>query len=179
MSTSIVLETIGGTFQPQIARAIFLVKTEKFSYRFCHLTIFLVVFFQNQSDQYVNDYGNNQRYSPAIYTHCYDTSGTRLFAAGGPLQIGLKGNYLSLFQWRNLELHYMSFLFLFKKKKHLLLNKTKTKNCSYKTAIYTHCYNTSGTRLVDPCKLDFKEIICLYFSDGTWNLRFFCSFSKT
>ena len=68
-------------------------------------------FFQNQSDQYVNDYGNNQRYSPAIYTHCYDTSGTRLFAAGGPLQIGLKGNYLSLFQWRNLELHYMSFLF--------------------------------------------------------------------
>jgi len=52
----------------------------------------------NQSDQYVNDYGNNQRYSPAIYTHCYDTSGTRLFAAGGPLQIGLKGNYLSLFQ---------------------------------------------------------------------------------
>ena len=54
--------------------------------------------FQNQSDQFVNDYGNNQRYAPAIYTHCYDTSGTRLFAAGGPLQIGLKGNYLSLFQ---------------------------------------------------------------------------------
>jgi len=52
----------------------------------------------NQSDQFVNDYGNNQRYAPAIYTHCYDTSGTRLFAAGGPLQIGLKGNYLSLFQ---------------------------------------------------------------------------------
>ena len=52
----------------------------------------------NQSDQYVNDFGNNQRYAPAIYTHCYDTSGTRLFAAGGPLQIGLKGNYLSLFQ---------------------------------------------------------------------------------
>ena len=30
------------------------------------------------------------RYFPAIYTHCYDTSGTRLFAAGGPLQCGLK-----------------------------------------------------------------------------------------
>ncbi len=40
----------------------------------------------------------NQKYAPAIYTHCYDTSGTRLFAAGGPLQLGLKGNYLALFQ---------------------------------------------------------------------------------
>jgi len=39
-----------------------------------------------------------QKYSPAIYSHCYDTSGTRLFAAGGPLQIGLKGNYIALFQ---------------------------------------------------------------------------------
>lgn len=35
---------------------------------------------------------------PAIYTHCYDTSGTRLFAAGGPLQCGLRGNYVGLFQ---------------------------------------------------------------------------------
>lgn len=25
------------------------------------------------------------KYVPAIYTHCYDASGTRLFAAGGPL----------------------------------------------------------------------------------------------
>lgn len=67
------------------------------------------------------------RYFPAIYTHCYDTSGTRLFAAGGPLQCGLKvcnimfvlfsfavhwtgfsyfmdprvfqGNYIGLWQW--------------------------------------------------------------------------------
>ena len=39
-----------------------------------------------------------QKYLPAIYTHCYDTSGTRLFAAGGPLQCGLRGNYVALFQ---------------------------------------------------------------------------------
>ena len=35
-------------------------------------------------------------------------------------------------------------------------------------------------QLVDPCKLDLKEIICLYFSDGTCNciMCLFCSFSK-
>lgn len=38
------------------------------------------------------------KYTPAIYTHCFDSSGTRLFAAGGPLQCGLKGNYVGLFQ---------------------------------------------------------------------------------
>ena len=41
---------------------------------------------------------SNQKYLPAIYTHCYDASGTRLFAAGGPLQCGLKGNYIGLWQ---------------------------------------------------------------------------------
>ncbi|CAG0919936.1 unnamed protein product [Notodromas monacha] len=35
---------------------------------------------------------------PAIYTHCYDYSGTRLFAAGGPLQVGSQGNYASVWQ---------------------------------------------------------------------------------
>ncbi len=39
-----------------------------------------------------------QKYMPAIYTHCYDESGTRLFAAGGPLQCGARGNYIGLFQ---------------------------------------------------------------------------------
>ena len=34
----------------------------------------------------------------AVYTHCYDESGTRLFAAGGPLPSGLKGNYIALFR---------------------------------------------------------------------------------
>jgi hypothetical protein len=36
------------------------------------------------------------RYAPAIYTHCYDESGTRLFAAGGPLAVERQGNYASL-----------------------------------------------------------------------------------
>ncbi len=34
----------------------------------------------------------------AVYTHSYDESGTRLFAAGGPLQGALFGNYVALFQ---------------------------------------------------------------------------------
>ncbi|KAJ8029823.1 DDB1- and CUL4-associated factor 12 [Holothuria leucospilota] len=37
-------------------------------------------------------------YPNAIYTHCFDDSGTRLFAAGGPLPTGLTGNYAGLFQ---------------------------------------------------------------------------------
>jgi len=40
----------------------------------------------------------NQSYLPAIYTHCYNSSGTRLFAAGGPLQSGVRGNYIGLWQ---------------------------------------------------------------------------------
>lgn len=38
------------------------------------------------------------RYVPAIYTHCYDMSGTRLFAAGGPLPATLVGNYAGIWQ---------------------------------------------------------------------------------
>ncbi|XP_017771552.1 PREDICTED: DDB1- and CUL4-associated factor 12 [Nicrophorus vespilloides] len=40
----------------------------------------------------------NVKYVPAIYTHCYDTSGTRLFTAGGPLSATLTGNYAGLWQ---------------------------------------------------------------------------------
>lgn len=36
------------------------------------------------------------KYVPAIYTHCYDSSGTRLFAAGGPLPANLIGNYAGI-----------------------------------------------------------------------------------
>ncbi|KAJ8285513.1 hypothetical protein GJAV_G00027670 [Gymnothorax javanicus] len=32
----------------------------------------------------------------AVYTHCYDSSGTKLFVAGGPLCSGLHGNYAGL-----------------------------------------------------------------------------------
>jgi len=62
-------------------------------------SLFLPLLFQ--SEQYIHnmmDMVHNQKYLPAIYTHCYDTSGTRLFAAGGPLQFNLKGNYIALFQ---------------------------------------------------------------------------------
>lgn len=38
------------------------------------------------------------RYLPAIYTHCYDMSGTRLFAAGGPMPVTLVGNYAGIWQ---------------------------------------------------------------------------------
>ncbi|XP_076258429.1 DDB1 and CUL4 associated factor 12-like protein [Rhynchophorus ferrugineus] len=41
---------------------------------------------------------HNIKYVPAIYTHCYDTSGTRLFTAGGPLPATLTGNYAGLWQ---------------------------------------------------------------------------------
>jgi len=40
----------------------------------------------------------NPKYSPAVYTHCFDNSGTRVFVAGGPLQCTMKGNYIALFQ---------------------------------------------------------------------------------
>lgn len=38
------------------------------------------------------------RYTPAIYTHCYDETGTRFFAAGGPLAIERKGHYASIWK---------------------------------------------------------------------------------
>lgn len=36
--------------------------------------------------------------SNAIYTHCYDPTGTKLFAAGGPLSLILYGNYVALWE---------------------------------------------------------------------------------
>ena len=33
----------------------------------------------------------------AIYTIDYDTTRTKLFSAGGPLQLGLSGNFASIF----------------------------------------------------------------------------------
>nr|XP_018915665.1 PREDICTED: DDB1- and CUL4-associated factor 12 [Bemisia tabaci]XP_018915666.1 PREDICTED: DDB1- and CUL4-associated factor 12 [Bemisia tabaci] len=40
----------------------------------------------------------NLKYLPAIYTHCYDLSGVRLFAAGGPLDSNTSGHYAGLWQ---------------------------------------------------------------------------------
>uniref|UniRef100_A0A2A4JLC8 DDB1- and CUL4-associated factor 12 beta-propeller domain-containing protein n=1 Tax=Heliothis virescens TaxID=7102 RepID=A0A2A4JLC8_HELVI len=41
---------------------------------------------------------NQVKHVPAIYTHCYDDSGTRIFTAGGPLPATLIGNYAGLWQ---------------------------------------------------------------------------------
>ncbi|XP_065172697.1 DDB1- and CUL4-associated factor 12 homolog [Atheta coriaria] len=48
-------------------------------------------------EEYVDNI-QNVKYVPAIYTHCYDFSGTRLFTAGGPLPATLTGNYAGLWQ---------------------------------------------------------------------------------
>lgn len=39
-----------------------------------------------------------QEYPNAVYTHCYDPTETRLFAAGGPLALGLYGNYAAIWE---------------------------------------------------------------------------------
>lgn len=49
-------------------------------------------------DEEYMDNIQNVKYVPAIYTHCYDSSGTRLFTAGGPLPATLTGNYAGLWQ---------------------------------------------------------------------------------
>lgn len=48
-------------------------------------------------EEYVDNV-QNVKYVPAIYTHSYDSSGTRLFTAGGPLPVTLTGNYAGLWQ---------------------------------------------------------------------------------
>uniref|UniRef100_A0A8D9ERN3 DDB1- and CUL4-associated factor 12 n=1 Tax=Cacopsylla melanoneura TaxID=428564 RepID=A0A8D9ERN3_9HEMI len=50
-------------------------------------------------DEEFADQGFHQmKYTPAIYTHCYDFSSTRLFAAGGPLPASMFGNYAGIWQ---------------------------------------------------------------------------------
>ncbi|CAD6240953.1 GSCOCG00009024001-RA-CDS [Cotesia congregata] len=49
-------------------------------------------------DEEFMDGVQNVKYTPAIYTHCYDASGTRLFTAGGPLPANFYGNYAGLWQ---------------------------------------------------------------------------------
>ncbi|KAL1508941.1 hypothetical protein ABEB36_003755 [Hypothenemus hampei] len=49
-------------------------------------------------DEEYMDNIQNVKYVPAIYTHCYDSTGTRLFTAGGPLPATLTGNYAGLWQ---------------------------------------------------------------------------------
>ncbi|KAF6019619.1 DCAF12 [Bugula neritina] len=44
------------------------------------------------------EYFSDHDYQNAIYTHCYDDTGLRLFTAGGPLPAGLVGNYAGVWQ---------------------------------------------------------------------------------
>lgn len=66
------------------------------------ICVFNLEYFQSRDENYlVNLDGimpQTDKDMPALYTHCYDSSGSRLFVAGGPLPIGMKGNYVALFQ---------------------------------------------------------------------------------
>lgn len=57
---------------------------------------YLFHFLQFPDEQFMD--GIQVKYTPAIYTHCYDFTGTRLFAAGGPLPANLYGNYAGIWQ---------------------------------------------------------------------------------
>lgn len=65
-----------------------------FSKNFFYFSIFLLFQFPDEDV----DNLSNVKYVPAIYTHCYDQSYTRLFTAGGPLPATLIGNYCGIWQ---------------------------------------------------------------------------------
>ncbi|GAB1288403.1 DDB1- and CUL4-associated factor 12 [Apodemus speciosus] len=50
----------------------------------------------NHDETWRNYFSDIDSFPNAVYTHCYDSSGTRLFVAGGPLPSGLHGNYAAL-----------------------------------------------------------------------------------
>ncbi|CAH2296817.1 DDB1- and CUL4-associated factor 12 [Pelobates cultripes] len=50
----------------------------------------------NHNDMWRNYFSDMVSCPNAVYTHCYDSSGTKLFVAGGPLPTGLHGNYAGL-----------------------------------------------------------------------------------
>lgn len=47
-------------------------------------------------EDYYEAFLSNMEYTPAIYTHRYDRTATRLFVAGGPLPANITGNYAAL-----------------------------------------------------------------------------------
>ncbi|EMP32509.1 DDB1- and CUL4-associated factor 12, partial [Chelonia mydas] len=47
----------------------------------------------NHDETWRNYFSDINFFANAVYTHCYDSSGTKLFVAGGPLPSGLHGNY--------------------------------------------------------------------------------------
>ncbi|XP_048875263.1 DDB1- and CUL4-associated factor 12 [Brienomyrus brachyistius] len=50
----------------------------------------------NHDDTWRSYFSDISSFPNAVYTHCYDSSGTKLFVAGGPLCSGLYGNYAGL-----------------------------------------------------------------------------------
>ncbi|KAM8866910.1 LOW QUALITY PROTEIN: DDB1- and CUL4-associated factor 12 [Synchiropus picturatus] len=50
----------------------------------------------NHDETWRSYFSDIQTFPNAVYTHCYDESGTKLFVAGGPLCSGLHGNYAGL-----------------------------------------------------------------------------------
>ncbi|XP_037229366.1 DDB1- and CUL4-associated factor 12 isoform X1 [Falco rusticolus] len=50
----------------------------------------------NHDETWRNYFSDISFFPNAVYTHCYDSSGTKLFVAGGPLPSGLHGNYAGL-----------------------------------------------------------------------------------
>ncbi|XP_072779123.1 DDB1- and CUL4-associated factor 12-like isoform X4 [Taeniopygia guttata] len=50
----------------------------------------------NHDETWRNYFSDTHFFPNAVYTHCYDSSGTKLFVAGGPLPSGLHGNYAGL-----------------------------------------------------------------------------------
>ncbi|MBN3298877.1 DCA12 factor, partial [Amia calva] len=50
----------------------------------------------NHDETWRSYFSDISSFPNAVYTHCYDTSGTKLFVAGGPLCSGLHGNYAGL-----------------------------------------------------------------------------------
>lgn len=50
----------------------------------------------NHDETWRSYFSDHCVYPNAVYTHCYDSSGTKLFVAGGPLPSGLHGNYAGL-----------------------------------------------------------------------------------
>lgn len=63
----------------------------------CNVHLRVCVFLQRHDDTY-QEFFAEQDYPNAVYVHCFDESGTKLFAAGGPLPAGLWGNYAGLWQ---------------------------------------------------------------------------------
>ncbi len=53
---------------------------------------------QNESYHDFLTYATPSDRNHAIYSHCYDPSGTKILTVGGPLTVGLHGHYASVWQ---------------------------------------------------------------------------------